>query len=737
MLIIFLLLTALIHSRFGFSILKAILTSGVIFFILSFAVSFLSYNLYDMRFYGDLLRMAAVPLALISGFWYFQSDSRYIRQWLKQGYIDEIDSDQALDAFADLTKNSYKYQYENIPYGRAAAFLSEFEDIDFSSVRYLGYNPIRSKDKIELREYGMLVTNVGIFLKSQDQVTSKNPETKKKTTENYSHPIYLPFSGLWSLIYNQNQEKASFKYADGSYITIDFKEYPINQDFLSELDNFIYAGVTRNILLEEKAAYYSEEEIQSADQQVQEAYQNLLRNNKIGLGAYQGFLTGETIFNKSPDSVKYNGSKLNSVSKHAEDIQLNRIASARHGHGDAAEYANNTIDKLKGYTVESSGSGYSNLEERGQGVNAFDRERTHLFTGRTESIQTKYCRTGKDCADSFLKGNYPEGTILEVPKGMKKATQDTLGENSNVKVIEGSVTYEWALAMTKAGTIPSLTIDFIDGVIMSTTGASITFIFSYTQARHLGLDRKEAVKQSSISSLKTLGAGTLLHMGSKQFAKTELAKGIAKKLGIDAVKISGYATMTISTTLIYGPSITDCLRGRISVQQLVKNSAIAAAGQATGYASATAASKIVGGTLGSVAGPAASIAGSMAGGYVAGKVFDKFIKDDSEECFHLFKEEFIDYLYSIELDEKELQKLIDLTFSDKHFNSRLKDIYKAGRKLKDAEKELAQRTFIRVEILEPAVIPILREREPIAKEEIIQAIKESDELLSSLALSAA
>ena len=170
-----------------------------------------------------------------------------------------------------------------------------------------------------------------------------------------------------------------------------------------------------------------------------------------------------------------------------------------------------------------------------------------------------------------------------------------------------------------------------------------------------------------------------------------------------------------------------------SSQQLVKNSAIAAAGHAAGYASA----KAVGGTLGSVGGPAASIAGSMAGAYAAGKVFDKFIKDDSEECFHLFKEEFIDYLYSIELDEKELQKLIDLTFSDKYFNSRLKDIYKAGRKLKDAEKELAQRTFIRVEILEPAVIPILREREPIAKEEIIQAIKESDELLSSLALSAA
>lgn len=33
MLIIFLLLTALIHSRFGFSILKAILTSGVIFYL--------------------------------------------------------------------------------------------------------------------------------------------------------------------------------------------------------------------------------------------------------------------------------------------------------------------------------------------------------------------------------------------------------------------------------------------------------------------------------------------------------------------------------------------------------------------------------------------------------------------------------------------------------------------------------------------------------------------------------
>lgn len=39
----------------------------------------------------------------------------------------------------------------------------------------------------------------------------------------------------------------------------------------------------------------------------------------------------------------------------------------------------------------------------------------------------------------------------------------------------------------------------------------------------------------------------------------------------------------------------------------------------------------------------------MTGAYVAGKIFDKFIKDDLEECFYLFKEEFIDYLYSIEL----------------------------------------------------------------------------------------
>lgn len=54
-------------------------------------------------------------------------------------------------------------------------------------------------------------------------------------------------------------------------------------------------------------------------------------------------------------------------------------------------------------------------------------------------------------------------------------------------------------------------------------------------------------------------------------------------------------------------------------------------------------------TLGSVGGPSRSIVGSMTGAYVAGKIFDKFIKDDPEECFYLFKKEFIDFLYSIEL----------------------------------------------------------------------------------------
>ncbi|MGL4914456.1 MAG: hypothetical protein ACRC3Y_18705, partial [Romboutsia sp.] len=112
-----------------------------------------------------------------------------IRKWIKikppiitENYFDYVMNESIVSLKAN-DKNSCEYKFDsyNIPYGRANAFLANFKkSIAVEEVYY--YSAIRSSKKLEIREYGCIITNSGIYI--------------SKESSNYENLIKIEFKGL-------------------------------------------------------------------------------------------------------------------------------------------------------------------------------------------------------------------------------------------------------------------------------------------------------------------------------------------------------------------------------------------------------------------------------------------------------------------------------------------------------------------------------------------------------------
>lgn len=366
------------------------------------------------------------------------------------------------------------------------------------------------------------------------------------------------------------------------------------------------------------------------------------------------------------------------IARRIEETQLNKFHTLR-GHGFAAEEANILSDQMQGYKVERTGQ--NNAPQGPDRITP------------VEIIQTKYCCTPKDTINSAFKDNaYAySGQILEVPKdqydeclrlmkekiaqGQVPGVTDPAEAEKIIK--KGSVTYQQARNIARAGNIDSVWFDTKTHAVTSTGVFALSFTISFARHKWGGVATGDAIKgalgDGAAAGLGCLASGVLTSQllrtkfvaggvvhsrhAVKAAYKTRFGKKLISKLASVSLgkTVGGQAAINhvaklgrtnavsgaVSTVVMAGPDFYRAAFARnISWKQFGKNVAINGAGVAGG-AGGWAGGAMAGAALGSVVpivGTAAGaiaggILGSLGGGVLASKgtqmALDKVVDDDA------------------------------------------------------------------------------------------------------------
>ncbi|HHT7642441.1 TPA: hypothetical protein ACT2ET_001445 [Streptococcus suis] len=533
-------------------------------------------------------------------------------------------------------------------------------------------------------EYGLLLTQDGFYFREQIENSNNDADVKYKISKKF-----FPLKGLWKitckgkkilLFYPNKIERLYFQFDDAQ-----------QKNIVANLNSIIKTGYTAD--LHENYLEKVIDRLQKNDFHT-ENFQN---------GAKIGSIIGLNMM----------------LGSHLKDIQFNAIAKAPQGHGHAAEYANNVIDKIKYPFQKVEQVGRDNVK------NGADR-----IVGN-QKIQTKYYAKASGTINAaFDKANGGEyrykGMQLEVPKDqynesiqlMKKKIKagkvpgHSEPDDAYLIIRKGNVTYNEAKLVAKGGNIVSLKYDAIDGAIQSIPAAGISFVLVFAMEKWSGKDTEEAAKSAIYSGVKTILLGAAIYTASQQIGKI-LTKKIADQTvkNVAANTVARQAAGVISFGITVGPDVFDLLQGRISSQQLLKNSLVAGTGLLGGVAG--------GAVAGAFLGPVGSFVGAVAGGTLAAVgskvVLDNFIEDDRIEMFAILKEEFIDIVMAMALSEEEFKEIQNNIF-DKKLGERLKDMFEKKQSVKN-------RMFTRESIIEREVERVISKRTVLAEEDILEAVQ--------------
>lgn len=613
--------------------------------------------------------------------------------WLKSSrQIHEYDEDIIRDYLCKLAE-SFEYSSTQIPYGRARWFILGSKDFvctvnDVENLEIFGYSPIRSKIDEEFLEYGLLLTQDGFYFREQIENSNNDADVKYKISKKF-----FPLKGLWKitckgkkilLFYPNKIERLNFQFDDAQ-----------QKNIVANLNSIIKTGYTAD--LHENYLEKVIDRLQKNDFHTENFQNGAKIGSIIGLNMMLGF--------------------------HLKDIQFNAIAKAPQGHGHAAEYANNVIDKIKYPFQKVEQVGRDNVK------NGADR-----IVGN-QKIQTKYYAKASGTINAaFDKANGGEyrykGMQLEVPKDqynesiqlMKKKIKagkvpgHSEPDDAYLIIRKGNVTYNEAKLVAKGGNIVSLKYDAIDGAIQSIPAAGISFVLVFAMEKWAGKDTEEAAKSAIYSGVKTILLGAAIYTASQQIGKI-LTKKIADQTvkNVAANTVARQAAGVISFGITVGPDVFDLLQGRISSQQLLKNSLVAGTGLLGGVAG--------GAVAGAFLGPVGSFVGAVAGGTLAAVgskvVLDNYIEDDRIEMFAILKEEFIDIVMAMALSEEEFKEIQNNIF-DKKLGERLKDMFQKKQSVKN-------RMFTRESIIEREVERVISKRTVLAEEDILEAVQIAEE----------
>ena len=580
--------------------------------------------------------------------------------------------------FRTIARNAFDYYGEAVPYGRAKWFIDSEKDFYYefcnTEFEFFGYSPVRSLKEEEFKEYGLLLTQYGIF----EKVQIKDQEE--------CNVQFFPFSNLWKVSVDENHNLV-FYYPYGIIKRLNSPKNLIYT--LREFNELIDSGYTNDVQVEN----LNTQLLKIGKKNVNST--TFRRGTELGVVSWF-FLKTRTVF---------------------KDIQLNRIVNNdKGGHGFAAEYANNTIDKLR-YP-------FKKVELVGQGneLNGADRRVGNQL------IQTKYHKDARESVnatfDSSNNGMYKyKDKQLEIPKDQYDRGLEIFGEKIRQGKVEGvtnpaeakniirkgRITYGEAKNIAQSEKLTSLKYDALDGAINSLPGASISFVIVFAQAKWSGIETKKATLIAGEQGFWALVKGTLIYAGSQQFAKrltTQISDYFRKK--VTAEVVARRAAPVISFAVIITPDIFDALVGRISSQQLLKNVAVAGGGMLAG-AEAGAVGGALAGPVGAVVG---ALAGGIAGGFGVKLIADQFIEDDRVEMFAQLKEEFIDLVMIISLSQEEFNKI-----QEGVFNERLEDLLKDMFQRKEGSRNYAK------EFVESQVQSVIKDRKKVELREIIDAIQ--------------
>ena len=629
------------------------------------------------------------------------NNKQKIKRWIKEK--SPIFTEEQVDStlISILQKNirndnnveEYKFNETKIPYGRVNAFLNYFDkSIDTDEVYY--FSAIKSYDINELREYGTAITRNGVYISKQINCNEKI-EVEQKV---------IPFGGLRKVEVKENKLIINYidiKSISEKIITLNSTDttIPINeikQVFNEVINNkFNHALCKGGIVLKEE---YREKLDEGTKKQ------NSNKEVKVAedIGTVAGIMGASENFSN-------------------EYVEIKNYMNGSRGNGYAAEYANNTIDKLRGNDVINAAQ---DLDENGRQVK-YGPDR--IVNG--EKIQTKYYKTASESIGAAFKNkeaiymrNDGSGKMMaiEVPRDQYneavKIMQKRIdsgqvpnvepGEDAKDYVKKGYFTYAQSFNICKAGTIESLTIDAIDGAICSSMAGGISAAIVFGIAIWNGKNVKDAAKAGINAGVKVLGKGTFIFTLTMQLSREQFANPFIKEYTKDGIykglaginnplfkvseniaegirksaiaktsigeamglpSITGKAVMgnTVTAVIVFGPDICRALSGKISTKQLFKNSAIGASG-------------IGGSMIGQALIPipvVGGIIGGFVGGFVAKNILDTFIEDDAKIMFQILKEEFLDVVMMSNLTKEEFDELSNMTICSGNLSIMLRDMY--------------------------------------------------------------
>ena len=370
------------------------------------------------------------------------------------------------------------------------------------------------------------------------------------------------------------------------------------------------------------------------------------------------------------------------------------------GHGFAAEEVNSFIDVLSG--KKASIVGYDNV------VNGPDRV-VVLRDGTKIFVQDKYLNTPSATISECFDPNtgmfkYFDSTgkpmQIEVPKDqydkcvelMKKRIQEGKvpgvddPEYATKMVKKGSITYQQAVNLTKAGTIDSLLYDSKTGAVTALTAFGISTTFDLVIRLHNGEDFKTAIAESSKLGVKSGATAFAVSVVSLQLLKTEagsvfrpavakivetfgddFASFIVKATGAQVINNSIVSTAvgvlqsqalisTVTVLVVSAPNAIRLIQGKISAKQMIKDFSVTVIGVsgavAGGYLGSWAGGAVLPGVGNWVGGFVGSTLIGAVSSYGAEKLLDLFVVDDADEMLEIIENEFVnlanDYLISDE-----------------------------------------------------------------------------------------
>lgn len=698
---------------------------------------FIPYLLFN-HFKGLLLSTVLIVAVLLVIGYYSRNDTK--KKWAKKEYpfispyklADDMEKAANTPLEDEEKPMTYEALADDLPYNRVQAFAngSKLNSENQDAIFPIFYNAHPANNEMAFREYGYLVLTTGIIYKRQIEASEKSQE-KYLVKE-----VEVPFANIFDVSRTDTTVTIDYYNDETKRITSDDEKTVIflYKIIRAAIDN----GWTKNCTtILHNLAQVQFSDVDDLTQEIDTNYE-VVKRQQQEVQKLASTEDVEQVFEK--EQVK----NIDAVNRKLVDNmtnvnvtndilntnifrqhQVNDRFSGAMGHGHAGELMGDTMDKLK-------------LKKTSMDGNSHAKHGADRVVNGT-NIQTKYYSTaGKSIGACFENGTAkyinPDGSMMkiEVPRDQYNKAVKAMArriENGEVPnesnpqnaaryVKRGALSYEHSQIATKSifdrgstivvdGKVKSVSFgqklvysvggDFLTGVANTMPTVMVSQVWYYVNARWHGQDAEEALKGAVLGAVKPILMGASIYTVSSQFGGSNLAKSIFK--GATSENIAKGTAIGVTAAITIGPDVIECLHGRISMQQLVKNTAVTAAGAATGAA------------IGSIVPGIGTVIGGMVGTMAAKAIADKFTEDDSVRMIRIAKEEFIDLVIFCPLKQAEFDEIVNKVFVDKNTTNLYKEMFASG----NARKHIR-------DLYRNMITDKLKKRE-INEEEIIETVQ--------------